>query len=88
MSLRSYTIELSGETADYLEDRVRNGHAESVSSAIERELRPIVGGDPSLDPRSDEYRAFLQGAADTYRQLRAGTMTASPLAEVRARLQS
>lgn len=84
-ALKTYTVELSRETAEYLETLVRLGHADTVSSAIEQELQPAVAGHPSIDRNGDEYRAFLEGAADTYDALRRGTMTASSLAEVRAR---
>ncbi len=84
---RTYTVELSAETADYLEDRVQRGDARSIGAAIDAELGFALGGDPFAGLSSEESEAFLRGAVETYNELRAGTTTASPLAEVRARFR-
>lgn len=86
MAGRTFTVELSADAAEYLEAQVSEGRATSVSVAIEQALESASQRLPS-DGDPDEYRAFLTGAADTYEGLRAGTMTASPLADVRARLE-
>lgn len=84
---RTYTVELSAETADYLEDQVQRGEARSIGAAIDAELGFGLPGNPLAGVGSEECEAFLKGALATYNELRAGTTTASPLAEVRARFR-